>query len=428
MKNRNCGLAVWALVAAAVVTSGCESESDRGWPPSEATAATESMAADEESGETVSDEAEPDGGSTELGDSEAGDVAPQPPEVCGNDIDDDGDGLTDCDDIPDCNHLEECLDPVPCPDPGSGFVACQQPCCPLDPDCAKNCGEQCANGKDDNFDGATDCDDELCEFHPACMAPGCGRYQFCLVEQGCDCNVGAGTCPADGSGCELNCLNNEACAASCRSQASAELGEIFVSYDECVSRSCPGSQSNGGCVLQSCTSEAAACFGAGDLVLCTDYAACLADCDSSSIFGNCESVCTSKMSPAALEDLYHWQTCRALTCDSSDEVCNGLAAATACAPPSIAGTCISAPSPGDEPCGDVLACALACSADELVGCTSACAAQAAPGAIDALATAFSCLLEACSTGLRPVTANCLQSAAEGECSLSISECDGADAP
>ncbi len=58
-------------------------------------------------------------------------------EDCGNEIDDNGDGLIDCDD----------------------------PICGYHPDCG---GEDCTNGSDDNGDGLIDCDDPDCVGHPDC--------------------------------------------------------------------------------------------------------------------------------------------------------------------------------------------------------------------------------------------------------------------
>ncbi|MFO0795797.1 MAG: Ig-like domain-containing protein, partial [Candidatus Brocadiaceae bacterium] len=76
-------------------------------------------------------------------------------EICGNGIDDDGDGLIDCDD-PDCfsqNCQEICDDGLD--NDGDGFVDC------ADTDC-EPCREICNNGLDDDRDGLVDCDDPDC--------------------------------------------------------------------------------------------------------------------------------------------------------------------------------------------------------------------------------------------------------------------------
>jgi hypothetical protein len=57
---------------------------------------------------------------------------------CGDNIDDDSDGLTDCADSSDCSSASECA-------------------------------EDCDNEIDDDADGATDCADLACSSDPACM-------------------------------------------------------------------------------------------------------------------------------------------------------------------------------------------------------------------------------------------------------------------
>ncbi|HEV8320638.1 MAG TPA: hypothetical protein VG389_03425 [Myxococcota bacterium] len=90
-------------------------------------------------------------------------------EVCGNGVDDDGDGTVDCID-PECRDLDPCQNvPEACfnglDDDFDGAVDC------VDSDCAAapGCNEDCANGVDDNGDGLVDCDDSVCRgVDPAC--------------------------------------------------------------------------------------------------------------------------------------------------------------------------------------------------------------------------------------------------------------------
>ncbi|RMD83171.1 MAG: hypothetical protein D6815_07295, partial [Candidatus Dadabacteria bacterium] len=78
----------------------------------------------------------------------------QPAEDCGNGVDDDGDGFTDCAD-PDC--LAD--------DDGDGYVVapCGSDCDDQDPAVHPGVPEVCGNGTDDECDGLADCDDPDCQ-------------------------------------------------------------------------------------------------------------------------------------------------------------------------------------------------------------------------------------------------------------------------
>ena len=67
-------------------------------------------------------------------------------EICDDDIDNDGDGLTDCDD-------RDCRKDPACSDGGGG---------------GNNKERNCADGLDNDEDGLTDCDDRDCRKDPAC--------------------------------------------------------------------------------------------------------------------------------------------------------------------------------------------------------------------------------------------------------------------
>ena len=71
-----------------------------------------------------------------------------PAESCANGADDDGDGATDCDDA-DCESDPACVPP----------------------------DEDCGNGLDDDEDGATDCEDADCAATSECLPPveDCGN-------------------------------------------------------------------------------------------------------------------------------------------------------------------------------------------------------------------------------------------------------------
>ena len=144
-----------------------------------------------------------------------------PPETCGNSIDDDLDGLTDCEDT-------DCFGETDCPPadwvcPAAAFEdgnECNCECGALDPDCeatpalpAAECvageacnttslscelvtGEACGDdGMDEDADGLTDCEDQECYGVGECSVPGwyCNLSLFAEggPDAGCDCNCGA---------------------------------------------------------------------------------------------------------------------------------------------------------------------------------------------------------------------------------------------
>jgi len=95
-------------------------------------------------------------------------------ENCANGVDDDGDGAIDCAD-PDCASDPACL-AEDCSngvdDDGDGAIDCADPDCASDPACL---AEDCANGVDDDGDGAIDCADPDCASDPACLAEDCSN-------------------------------------------------------------------------------------------------------------------------------------------------------------------------------------------------------------------------------------------------------------
>ena len=96
-------------------------------------------------------------------------------EDCANGIDDDLDGLTDCSD-PDCAQEPACVpDPEDCgnglDDDGNGLTDCEDPACDFSPECGPDFEIDCSNNIDDDGDGAVDCNDEDCAFQPECNGP-----------------------------------------------------------------------------------------------------------------------------------------------------------------------------------------------------------------------------------------------------------------
>jgi predicted CXXCH cytochrome family protein len=102
-------------------------------------------------------------------------------EVCGDGIDNDGNGLTDCDD-PICAATSNCLPPPVeiCDDgidnDGDGLFDCDDGKCAGHPSCFQPIAEEhCANGIDDNGDGLVDCADSQCRQRSLCLVEICGE-------------------------------------------------------------------------------------------------------------------------------------------------------------------------------------------------------------------------------------------------------------
>jgi hypothetical protein len=100
-------------------------------------------------------------------------------EVCDNGKDDDGNGLVDCKD-PACFGDKACVVPGHeicnnnLDDDDDGLIDCKDPDCAKDPSCVVKPGNEiCDNGKDDNGDGLTDCSDPQCKTFPACLQSAC---------------------------------------------------------------------------------------------------------------------------------------------------------------------------------------------------------------------------------------------------------------
>ena len=143
---------------------------------------------------------DPDSGVDAESDVDQPDAPPSPEEICGNDKDDDGNGKADCQDDACSSELEcqeEVCDGVDNNGNGQedeGFTCklgstgnCQTACGSFGTmECESGCewgacqppAENCTNGKDDNCNGKTDCEDSSCAGHAVCQcdAPTVGEW------------------------------------------------------------------------------------------------------------------------------------------------------------------------------------------------------------------------------------------------------------
>lgn len=135
-------------------------------------------------------------------------------QACGDEIDNDGDGLTDCSDS-DCAHLDSCniagCSPSNCAGccgaGGTCFDGTEQNSCGFQGMACDTCSlgetcsmaecrairENCTNGTDDDQDGAADCLDTQCALEPACAtctvaAAGQLITDSCTVSDICVCS------------------------------------------------------------------------------------------------------------------------------------------------------------------------------------------------------------------------------------------------
>jgi chitodextrinase len=115
---------------------------------------------------------------------------PELDEDCGDGMDNDEDGLTDCDD-PECAGDPACLPPPIeiCGDgvdnDEDGLTDCDDPECAGDPACLPPPIEICGDGVDNDEDGLTDCDDPQCD-----SAPICGTGAGTVISEGFDSGPG----------------------------------------------------------------------------------------------------------------------------------------------------------------------------------------------------------------------------------------------
>jgi len=97
---------------------------------------------------------------------------------CGDGLDNDYDGLTDCHDVDDCAASAFCVE-TSCTDDvdddgadssGDGLIDCFDPSCDLDPSCYEtNCGDLIDNEDSGDGDGTVDCDDSQCRGRGSCL-------------------------------------------------------------------------------------------------------------------------------------------------------------------------------------------------------------------------------------------------------------------
>jgi hypothetical protein len=219
-------------------------------------------------------------------------------EVCGNGVDDDGDGQVDCDD-PSCAGAsvcnvgpgdEDCANGVD--DDDDGLVDC---------DDVLDCGgltmcrvEDCNNAADDDGDGDVDCDDADCAGAIGCGAEDCG--------DGVD-NDGDGLVDCIDQDCQTACIP-ENCTNGTDDNgdglADCDDPDCATTATECVDENCTNGVDDDFDSLVDCLDEECAIIFPGCIESCTDgidndqdgYIDCadLGDCGADPVC--IESICT----------------------------------------------------------------------------------------------------------------------------------------
>jgi hypothetical protein len=287
------------------------------------------------------------GGQTTGGQATGGESPPPPPppddsrsetgdRLCGNGLDDDGDGFIDCDDyhclynpaVTVCPTVTENTDAL-CTngmdDDGNGFADCRDYSCSRNP-WVGACGvtettdERCSNGLDDDGNGFTDCADNSCGRNA--LVSVCARQEagFCLdrvdndgdgmIDCGDpDCAVAApcgGQPPPPPVGCNPPCAAGLACrmaTGDCGTlcDRDSDCGRGFFCDDICVEgcrqhANCPletycdGGQCVAGCATDRGCHPGSICENATCVPGCREHRTCPADTYCAAGFQTCRPI------------------------------------------------------------------------------------------------------------------------------------------
>ncbi|MFZ6015141.1 MAG: MopE-related protein [Patescibacteria group bacterium] len=314
-----CHCGHWSTQSAAGTPCG----SDAGPDSAEDVVEPDADADDPDSGDAAEDVTEPD--ANEDADAYVPPDVQVPEEICGNGKDDNGDGYADCQDQA-CS-AEPACQPEVCDGKDNngnsltdeGFncvlgatVSCQTSCGSIGTkECLPGCywslcnppAEVCGNGKDDNCNFATDCDDAACINLPSCEPcdpPNIGEGCFYVGEFSCDPSI--------------------RCSCSYKWTYASNASEFTCGIVEV----CNGHDDNGNgdvdegfaCVMGSSESCTTSCGSAGTRT-----------CGSSCTFGFCQpplEVCGN----GADDNCNNMTDCQDPVCaplqECQPEVCNGI--------------------------------------------------------------------------------------------------------
>ncbi len=315
-------------------------------------------------------------------------------EVCTNQFDDDGDGLTDC------------ADPV-C----KGAKACAE--------------KECSDGKDNDQDGYIDCHDPDCEYVDVCHPETCASFYECLAVMGCQCALGD-DCPVKDTPeyqeCQKKCYMSNNCRANCMSALSIVTQEKIVDLQQCLFEDCTA-QSWGDCFQGDCLDEFANCYLAGEFTCKEFFYECIFSCGGNP---NCYGQCYADLSSQGYIDFVSWNQCRLEMCDANSDyvadsgACWNIAGMYGCL--EVSGGCI--PSSTEGTCAGLEACVLHCESFNDAACLASCVEGAGiPGDAKAVVSdLFECVIATCTGPPGPLTPICMEAAILGPCADQHAAC------
>ena len=293
-----------------------------------------------------------------------------------DDLDDDGDGMTDCDD-------DECADLGPCLSPECGNGACKggETCetCPEDCGACPACDDGACNGDEtcetcpEDCGACATCEDGACNGDETCETcpEDCGACAAC-EDGACNGDETCGTCPEDCGECVTSCADHCGGYDAVTFACSCDPGCFFDLDEECCDDmceectglsgfelacpSCGNNDCSSGETCETCPADCGACPVCEENGACEgdeDCASCPADCGV--CMTSCDGVCGQDYTPGSdcqcNAACFIYDNCCADICDvcsedfdaecnppvCGDETCNGVETCNTCA--GDCGTC-----------------------------------------------------------------------------------------
>lgn len=317
------------------------------------------------------------------------------PENCSNQIDDDGDGLTDCQD-PLC----------------FGKTVCKE--------------QICGDGIDNDFDGLPDCADSDCDFTEDCNPENCASYYDCMVALGCDCTHGLDCPPKETEAygaCQQQCFASSNCRQNCIAALSIETQENIAALQGCVIDCFQDGKGWSECLYGDCLEEFAQCYLVGEATCESFFFECIYGCGGNP---TCTENCFGNLSPQGYIDFISWNQCRLEKCDGNgdyavdSQACSNMAGMYACI--EVGGGCIPVQNGGK--CSSLIDCVLHCESFEDGPCMASCVEGV--GIPEAkrteVAAVFECFIAICGSGASNLVPSCVVEASENHCKELIELC------